>query len=218
MIWGCSIENLIENSFSLLKVEEKTQLIKNGRPVPELPNLITINKNFTIHFKSSNYKEKPWLCGCPLINKLFCWPCLLFSRQNEKSIWTSGFNDLNHLTAAMTKHQTSQVHITNTLTLKTFGNVRVDLLLDEQKRISLSRHNEQVSENRYVFKRLVDTVCFLGAQELGFRGNDENENSDNRGNYVEILHLIAKYDAKLDHHLKTHQRFLKALPTTYKMI
>lgn len=207
MICGCSIEICLDSPFSRLKVEEKTQIIKNGRPTPELPNLTTKNKTFIRHFKTSNYKEKAWLCGCPLINKLFCWPCLLFASKNEKSVWTTGYNDLNHFTASMIKHQTSQVHISNTLTLKTFGKVRIDVLLDEQKRISLSRHNEQVSENRNVFERLVDSVCFLGAQELAFRGNDEKENSDNRGNYVEILHLIAKYDSKLDRHLSTSTIF-----------
>ena len=60
-------------------------------------------------------------------------------------------------------------------------------------------HNEQVLENRL--------VCYLGSQELAFRGNDESENSDNKGNYIELLKLIGKYDSKLNGHLSFAQCF-----------
>lgn len=81
------------------------------------------------------------------------------------------------------------------------------MLLDAQKNATVSRHNEQVSENRKVLERLIDAVCFLGSQELAFRGNDEREESENKGNYVELLNLIAKYDTKLENHLKTSTIF-----------
>lgn len=207
----CIIESLLNKPFSQLKLEEKALIIKNGRPTPDLPNLTcqvaTKNKSFNRHFQVTNYSEKSWLCGCPGINKIFCWPCLLFAGTNERGVWTTGYNDLNHLTTAMAKHQITQVHINNSIALKTFGNIRVDLLLDEQKRNSVSRHNDQVSENRHVLERLVDSVCFLGAQELAFRGNNETESSDNRGNYIELLNLIAKYDSKLERHLSSAQCF-----------
>ena len=42
----------------------------------------------------------------------------------------------------------------------------------------LGRH----SGNREVVKRLLDATACLGMQELSFRGHDEGENSNNKGN------------------------------------
>ena len=186
-------------------MEDKKCFIDGGRPTPPLPNLICKmvgkNKSFTRHFKTTNYDDQFWLCGCALLNKLFCWPCLLFSVKKDNTVWTTGYSDLNHIQIAVTKHRSSQAHMNNTLTLKTFGNTRIDLMLDEQRNQNVSAHNEQVSENRKILERLIDSVCFLGAQEISFRGNDVSDKSDNKGNYIELLNLIAKYDAKLASHL-----------------
>lgn len=41
------------------------------------------------------------------------------------------------------------------------GKSRIDLQLDEQKRIDLSRNNEMVKKNRDVLKRFIDSVFWL---------------------------------------------------------
>ena len=87
--------------------------------------------------------------------------------------------------------------------LKTFGEVRVDLQLDEQRRRETSLHNERVKKNRDILKRLIDCVIFLGQQELSFRGHDERSESLNQGNYMELLTLLSNYDAELRQHLAT---------------
>ncbi|KAF2889190.1 hypothetical protein ILUMI_16983, partial [Ignelater luminosus] len=46
-------------------------------------------------------------------------------------------------------------------------------------------------------------VCYLGMQELAFRGHDELADSHNRGNYVELLYLLAQKDERLNNHLQT---------------
>ncbi|XP_037942674.1 zinc finger MYM-type protein 1-like [Teleopsis dalmanni] len=208
---GCAIENLLKKNFSLLSFQEKLELVQVGRPTPKLPNMTCVSKcrgrSFSRHFQSSNYDEKSWLCGCSLINKLFCWPCLLFTTSKERGVWTSGYSDLNHLATAMNKHQLTQAHINSVVSLKTFGNTRIEFSLDEQQKIATTRHNQQVSENRKILERLIDCVCFLGTQELAFRGNDESQSSNNKGNYKELLNLLAKYDNKLERHLTTATTF-----------
>ena len=42
---------------------------------------------------------------------------------------------------------------------------------------------------------------------MAFRGNDESENSINRGNYVELIYAFAENDGRLAHHLKTSTVF-----------
>ncbi|KAF2888919.1 hypothetical protein ILUMI_17254 [Ignelater luminosus] len=83
-----------------------------------------------------------------------------------------------------------------------FGRVRIDLALDEQKRIDIVEHNKKVTKNREILKRFIDVVCFLGTQELAFRAHDERKDSTNRGNYIELIKLLSLYDEKLATHLQ----------------
>lgn len=54
---------------------------------------------------------------------------------------------------------------------------------------------------------MIDITCFLALQELPFRGHNELENSVNRGNYRELLHLLAENDAQLQIHLQNSTVF-----------
>ncbi|KAJ3581470.1 hypothetical protein NHX12_016607 [Muraenolepis orangiensis] len=92
--------------------------------------------------------------------------------------------------------------------MKTFGDTRIDLQLDEQRRSETTMHNEKVKKNREILKRLIHCVIFLGKQELPFRGHDESRESANRGNYLELLTFLAKYDPDLHYHLSTSKVFI----------
>lgn len=72
------------------------------------------------------------------------------------------------------------------------GKNRIDHSISECRRLSAINHNKQVDINRKILARLIDVVCYLGKRELAFRGHRENEGSLNRGNYCEILNLLAK--------------------------
>lgn len=99
------------------------------------------------------------------------------------------------------------------LSIKHFGKVRIDLLLDKQKQRDTHRHNEMVTKNRDILKRMINAVCFLGKQELAFRGHDESESSDNRGNYRELLDEFANLDPLLKQHFSNCTTFKGTSPT-----
>ena len=92
--------------------------------------------------------------------------------------------------------------------MKTFGDTRVDLQLDEQRRNHTTAHNNKVRQNREILKRLIDVVTFLGKQELAFRGHDESKDSENKGNYLELLEFLAGYDSPLRCHLDSATVFI----------
>ncbi|KAL4132725.1 hypothetical protein QTP88_009834 [Uroleucon formosanum] len=79
--------------------------------------------------------------------------------------------------------------------------------LSDAYKQSIEKHNESVKNNRYVLSRLIDATCFLAKQELSFRGHDEQVTSINRGNYVELIHLMGTLDPKLSGHLSTSTVF-----------
>ena len=92
--------------------------------------------------------------------------------------------------------------------MKTFGDTRVDLQLDEQHRNHTTAHNNKVRQNREILKRLINVVTFLGKQELAFRGHDESKDSGNKGNYLELLEFLAEYDSPLRSHLDSATVFI----------
>ena len=84
---------------------------------------------------------------------------------------------------------------------------RIETALDDQLKLEISAHNQKVQRNKDILRRLINAVCFLGRQELGFWGQDETENSVNRGNYVELLKYTAEYDPLLAEHMETSTVF-----------
>lgn len=209
-----AIEELFERPFSARSFEEKREII-GKRPCPQLPNLVmkhsvkkTNCKDYTRHFSVTQYEKTIWLAGCSKKNKLFCWPCLLFKTEAVKNVWNhDGFSDLNHLSAALQKHERSQNHAACFLKFTLFGKQRIDIQLDEQRRDHIRTHNEKVRKNREILKRLIQAVCFLGKQELPFRGHDESADSLNKGNFREYLESVREFDPALDNHLQTSTVF-----------
>lgn len=201
----CIISDLLLKPFSRRSIAEKSEIVKKDRPCPEIPNLTSEHKDkngkYVRHFKVSQYANIPWLAGSKKLSKLFCWPCLLFS--TDSGVWSkNGFANLNCLSVAVSRHEKSVNHLQCFVSMNSFGRTRIDHQLNEHQKISNQMHNENVKKNRYILKRLIDVVCFLGKQELPFRGHDESDTSHNKGNYIELLELIRLYDPLLQNHLK----------------
>lgn len=212
---GNSVDDIMKRPFSTRNYETKFKIVSDGKPKPPLDNLVSKHRDkkteYTRHFSTSQYEKVEWLTGCQLRCKLFCWPCLLFSR--ESCVWNKqGFSDLNHLTFMLQKHEKSQAHVQAFLAYKMFGKQRIDTLIDSQRKAEVHKHNEQVNKNREILKRLIDAVCYLAKQELPFRGHDESSASVNRGNYKELLNLLRNYDSPLDTHLNTSTVFQGTSP------
>ncbi|XP_053550665.1 zinc finger MYM-type protein 1-like isoform X2 [Bombina bombina] len=192
-------------NFSRLNFQAKLEVINNGRPIPELKDLLQQQKNITRPFQTEWYQKKEWLCGCATNNRLYCFPCLLFSTTDN--VWTTGFSDLKYLSRGLNKHEKSLAHIHNLIAFKTFGTPRIDADLNEQRRLEIREHNAKVKENREILKHLIDTTIHLAKLELAFRGNNEGANSYNRGNYVESVYFRAESNENLANHLETSTVF-----------
>ena len=78
----------------------------------------------------------------------------------------------------------------------------IDQVVDEGVRLQIQQYNAKVCGNREVVKRMLDATAYLSMQELSFRGHDEGENS-NKGNYRELVEVIAQYDRVLAEHLES---------------
>lgn len=176
---NCIIQSLLSIPFSRRSTEDKNRILEVGRPCLKMPNLkSTYKKSGQImnrNFSDQYYDQYKWLCASFTLNKLFCWPCLIFSKVVDKNVWSkSGYDDMNHITAALKKHDQSESHINNVMSLKLFGRVNIDELLNSQREVARHNYNAEVTRNRDGLKVLIRNTCFLATHELGFRGHDES--------------------------------------------
>ncbi|KAF3840258.1 hypothetical protein F7725_018975, partial [Dissostichus mawsoni] len=112
-----------------------------------------------------------------------------------------GYSDLGSLSKSAHRHQNASGHLRATIRLKTFGDTRIELQLDEQQCRGVIIHNEKVKRNRGILKRLINCVV------VAVPSHDESVTSSNKGNYIELLDLVAEYDSDLHTHLATSKVF-----------
>jgi len=55
--------------------------------------------------------------------------------------------------------------------ISSVGKVRIEHAISEGRRLSAVKHIEQFGINRRLIARMIHVVCFLGKQELAFRGH-----------------------------------------------
>jgi hypothetical protein len=167
------IKEVLNNPFSVRPLHDKLRIVNKSWPTPPSPNVIAYHKNkteqYTWHFTCiSQYEKVDWVAGCETRNKLYCWPCLLFS--NKLEVWNKqGFLDFNLLSSAQQKHSKSQTYVPCYLELKLSGKQqKVYLLPDAQCWNDIIKHNEQVKKKRVILCQFIDAVHSLANQNFRF--------------------------------------------------
>uniref|UniRef100_A0A8C2PTZ0 DUF4371 domain-containing protein n=1 Tax=Cyprinus carpio TaxID=7962 RepID=A0A8C2PTZ0_CYPCA len=64
-------------------------------------------------------------------------------------------------------------------------------------------HKKIVKENRIYMRAVVESLRFTACQTICRRGHRENEQSTNRGNFLEMLHLLGKFDSTVSKKLSS---------------
>lgn len=212
------VEDVLNRPFSGRSIEEKMQLVKMDTPRPKMANMITtcVRKGKTVTRKfNTNLYETKWLCGSENLDRLFCWPCLLFKKTGQKEMWNgTGYNDLNHLGTAIKVHVASRDHIDSAMAYHTFGKVRIDEAIDHGREVQRNNHNMLVKKNREGLTNLIEIVCYLATHGLSFCGHDESEQSSNRGNYRDLCAFLAHHDINFNEFVSKSNVFSGASATT----
>ncbi len=154
---------------------------------------------------SAKYYMFDWLEYSVIEDKVFCFVCRQFLTevtrdQNEKFV-TTGFSKWKKLNEVLKKHNDSLLHIQCTEKYISYkhsmeaGNVLEKIII---------QHEEEVIRNRDYLVKLIDIMLCLVRQGLPLRGHRENSLSKNRGNFLEISEVFAKYDTNFLRHLEQH--------------
>ena len=163
-----------------------------------------VNRAFNI----DRYNKYLWLTGSQEMGRLVCWSCLLFpSKGNE--IWQkSGFSDFKNLSRSLVRHSISQEHIQAEISLNLLGTVRIEHEVSSVTIVLNHQHNERVRKNREILKPLINIATVLGRQGLVFRGHEESDLSDNKGNFKEIYSEFYAKDSELLKSLESSSGFV----------
>lgn len=116
----------------------------------------------------------------------------ILASRPEKAFTEVGFRDWKH---AMGKdgilkgHSDSLHHKQAVVAWKQFNKVETSIV-DHMG----GNRQEQLQKNRHYIKTLCEILLLCSNQGIAFRGHREDEASKNKGNFIEILQLVANHD------------------------
>jgi hypothetical protein len=132
------------------------------------------------------------------VDRAFCLYCYLFrdciegQAGNDAFVITgwSGWNNKQRL----------DTHVGGITSYHNTAVKRCNNLLKPNQSIVFALNKQQDVAKEEYFIRLstsINVVRYLLHQGLAFRGNDESQDSDNRGNFIELVKLMAAQNEKI---------------------
>jgi hypothetical protein len=109
-----------------------------------MSNLVISKANSSnLGFCVSWYEKCKWITGSEIRNRLFCWPCLLFSEQRQGRWNCTGFNNRKEICSVLQKHGISKDHTQALLKFKLLGKKQQNIanVLDNAHRQSVIEYN-----------------------------------------------------------------------------
>ena len=70
-------------------------------------------------------------------------------------------------------------------------------------------HSKIVQESREYMRAVVLSLRYTACQGIAQRGHREDEESENKGNFVELLNIIGEFDKTVEKKLKDNPRNAK---------
>ena len=154
------------------------------------------------HFQYSWFKQFPsWLEYSPTTDAAYCLPCYLFNmKPNGRPGWDvfiiKGFKSWRKVNAG--KDCAFLNHIGDDPCSPHNNAMRccVDLMKQSGHidKVMHAQSSQQILDNRLRVKTSIDAVRWLAFQACAFRGHDETPDSKNRGNFLQLIELLASYN------------------------
>ncbi|KAH9693295.1 TTF-type domain-containing protein [Citrus sinensis] len=145
-------------------------------------------------FQFSWFLKFPWLEYSISKDKAFCFPCYIFHdkpSRNEAFV-VDGVQNWKYVgcekTCPFAQHEGGHGYSHNDAILK-WSNLK-DPSKHIDKRLN-AQSSQQILENRLRLKTSIVATKWLAKQACAFRGHDESVNSLNRGNFFELIKLLA---------------------------
>ena len=181
-----------------------------GLPTPNLDLVQTLNRTTksgrkcTRKFNKSAFESYSLHGWQAAVSGIVCFASPVYYFPQKRTC-----GQLDAKGHASSRHH--KLHSTAYVRLRNRGaDGRIETALSEAFAQEIARHNKLVECNRAVLSGLVDCVLYLGIHELAFRGDDESEDSLNRGNFKDLHQLLTTRDPRLRKNFVCVQRGLSS--------
>ena len=173
-------------------------------PSTKSPNQPSVNFPSTLiggsqrSFNAERYKVFCWIEYSIQKDAVFCYPCRLFNTNHGRShdIFTQvGFRNWKHASGknwVLNGHNKCSSHIQ---AMTAWSQYKLNASQHTSIAERMDSHRAKLaSDNRHYIGTLSEVILLCARQEIALRGHRESSNSDNRGNFREILTLMAAHD------------------------
>lgn len=147
-------------------------------------------------FNKSWFEEFTWLEYSVAKNSTFCYACRVYGKQNIRTnkdalASASGFSNWKRAKQSYREHAKCGFHMSSMSCWQSFKSTKKQGDVIEQLKIASAA---EIAERRQYLHRIVAVTSFLGKQGIPFRGHDEQESSENPGNFIECMTLLKQFD------------------------
>ncbi|XP_071917131.1 uncharacterized protein [Coffea arabica] len=184
--------------------EVRRAYIKFGPYQHELPSESMVIDKKGRRFLFSWYKLFPdWLEFSPTKNATFCLPCSFFSKPTDRfgsmAFTTSGFRSWKKINdgknCVFLNHIGKDPNSSHKVAMQCYHDLRNSL--QHLDKIIEKQNSEQVAKNRLQLQVSIDAAKWCAFQAVAFRGHDESLDSNNRGNFIELINYVSSYNEKV---------------------
>ena len=166
-------------------------------------------------FCCKDVSKRSWLTSSLNNDALYRIPCLVFSDEvlRGKCQWKNqgnafvklGFSNWKKQFEYVQMYEESQSHFNSKVSQAILSQKKsMRGIFEAQQKVQEVARRRHVQANRKILKRVIDSVIFLGKQELAFCGYRESLVTDlfvNAGKFLETLKYLANYDDLIASHL-----------------
>ncbi|XP_024986255.1 zinc finger MYM-type protein 1-like [Cynara cardunculus var. scolymus] len=132
-------------------------------------------------------------------NAAYCLCCYLFKPNIGAQAGGDSFVGLGFKN--WSKKEKLRIHIGGVNSAHNQAWSKCAILLNEQQHIealTIKQPEQSNIDYKIHLNASIDCVRFLLRQRLAFRGHDESETSNNRGNFIELLQFLADHDKSIE--------------------
>ena len=184
---------------------------------------VTVYSGKSRSFNPAWYSIYPWLEYSIQKDACYCYSCRLLGSgpgsKCEKIFTLVGFKDWKHATGksgVLSKHDASCVHRKSVISWNQYK-------INSERKTSISDRletcrSQQITQNRHYMKTLAEIILLCSHQEIALHGHIEDESSMNRGNFLEILNLVANHDPVIKDQLKNGPKNAKYTSPEYRIL
>ena len=169
-------------------------------------------------FQPKWYTDRPWLEYDMQKDAAFCFPCRVFgATKYDTKFQVEGFRNWEKalsLNRGLHRHATSSQHGVNITKWEESKAAKpIDVLLSEQRKMAMEKMEKEREARKNVLPLLHDITNTLARLRLPFRGHDESDKSSNKGTFLEITNLVARWNEELSTHLEAAHKNPKGYPS-----